>query len=83
MFKFELGTVVRDKVTGFTGVIVCQSKYLTGCNRYSLQDQKLGKDGKPQDWVAFDEDQLDSVKKTVKIRKEQKGGPVKMEPTPR
>ena len=78
MFRFELGQLVKDKITGFKGIVICQSKYLTGCNRYSLQSQKLDK-GKPADWVAFDEDQLDAVNKKVEIRKEQRGGPVRFE----
>lgn len=68
-WKLELGTEVREKITGFTGVVVCRTEYLTGCNRYSVQSKKLGKEGKPQDWVSFDEDQLLVVGKKKEERK--------------
>lgn len=85
-FKFDLGDEVKDKVTGFTGVIMCRSQYYTGCNRYSLQSQTLVKDkqtGKVSvpDWHAFDEDMLVFVSKGLNIKKKEKqnGGPVEME----
>ena len=58
MFKLELGQKVKDRVTGFKGVIVCRCDYLTGCRRYAVQAQKIGKDGKVGEWTYFDEDLL-------------------------
>ena len=77
MFKFELGETVKDIVTDFKGVIVARTQYLTGCNRYSLQSKVL-KDGKPAEWVMFDENQLKLAKsaKKVSVSTEKiKGGP--------
>ena len=75
MFKLNLGQEVKDKVTGFVGVIVCRAEYMTGCNRYSLQSKKLGKDNKPQDWLTFDEDLLIDLGKNVKHSVKNNGGP--------
>jgi hypothetical protein len=55
----KLGSKCRDKITGFVGIAVCRSQYITGCDRYSLQSQKRDKDGKPCEWNQFDENQLE------------------------
>jgi len=77
-FTFNLGDEVKDKITGYKGVIRARSQYLTGCNTYGIQSQKLTKEGAPQDWKWFDEDQL-SLLTTQKVtfRKEVRrtGGP--------
>jgi hypothetical protein len=79
-FKWALGSRMKDKVTGFIGIVVCQSRYLTGCNRYSLQSPKL-KDNKPADWHAFDEDQIElcAGKGKVKLNIKKPGGAVEHE----
>lgn len=56
-FKFELGSEVKEVFTGFKGIIRGRSQYLTGCNTYGVQSQKL-KENKPTDWLWFDEGQL-------------------------
>jgi hypothetical protein len=58
MFKFSLHAIVKDKVTGFTGVILGRTDYATGCLQYGVLSQKLAKDGKPSEWVWFDETRL-------------------------
>ena len=45
MFKFKSGDIVRDKVTGFEGIIIARTDYIFGCNRYYVQP-KVGPDGK-------------------------------------
>jgi hypothetical protein len=77
-FKFPLGELVKDKITDFKGTIVCQSRYLTGCLRYSVQAQEL-KDGKPVDWVAFDEDQLISLGSNINHETKNPAGPPRFE----
>ena len=54
MFKFQLGSVLKDKITGFEGVAVARDEWLTGCVRYGLQATKL-KDGKPLNVQWLDE----------------------------
>ncbi len=79
MFKFELGQKVKERITGFKGVIVARSQYMTGCNRYGIQSQKLKSDGKPLEWEYFDEDLLEIDGKNINIKIQQRGGPVRME----
>ena len=75
MFKFDLGQKVKDKVTGFSGVVVCRADYMTGCVRYSVQSKKLSKEGKPQDWQVFDEDQLIDLMKNINHEVKNAAGP--------
>jgi hypothetical protein len=65
-FKFELGEVLKDVVTGFQGVAMGRTQYFTDCNHYGLCSQKLDKDGKIGEWVWLDETRLIRTKK-VKI----------------
>ncbi len=70
-FAFALGDEAKDKITGFTGVVVARHEYLTGCSRFSLQCREL-KDGKIQKSQSFDENQLDSVKSDPVIERGEK-----------
>lgn len=36
MIKLQLGDKVKDKVTGFTGIITGYARYLTGCDQYYI-----------------------------------------------
>ena len=53
----KLGDRVKDKVTGFKGVVVAAHNYLNGCTRLTVQP-KLSKDGKMPQTECFDEPQL-------------------------
>jgi hypothetical protein len=73
----DLGTNVRDKITGFEGVVMARTQYINGCDRYAVQAQELH-EGKPVDWVHFDENQLEVIPKPsapVKLDKTAPGGP--------
>lgn len=58
----ELGDKVKDKVSGFTGIVIGMTKWLHGCNRMIVQPV-VGKDGKLPDSAQFDEPQLEIVSK--------------------
>lgn len=58
--KITLGSEVRDTITGFTGIVVARCEWLYGCVRITVQPKQLH-DGKPVDYVTFDEDQLEPV----------------------
>jgi hypothetical protein len=68
-FKFNCGETLKDKVTGAQGVCVCRLDYLTGCNRYALQ-QKVKKDGTIPEWIYCDENILVKVNTIKKINPE-------------
>jgi|HubBroStandDraft_5_1064220.scaffolds.fasta_scaffold11891_10 hypothetical protein len=61
-FKFALGAKVKDKVSGFSGLVIGRTQWLYNCARYVVQPQELDKDGKPKASEGFDEDQLVEVK---------------------
>ena len=58
-----LGLSYEDKITGFVGTAMSRVEYFYGSPRVGLQATKL-KDGKPLDWVYFDEEAL--VKENTK-----------------
>ena len=80
MFKYELGTMLRDKVTKFTGICMCRIEYFTGCLKYGLARTKLAKDNKIEDnWTYLDEIVLEEVKGRGIKKEKSMGGPA---PTP-
>jgi hypothetical protein len=54
----QLGDLVEDKVTGFTGIVVAETKWLNGCFRLTVQPRGLDKDGKVFQTEGFDIEQL-------------------------
>lgn len=73
-FKIELGARVKDRVTGYTGIVTCRSEWLYGCIRYSVQSQEL-RDGKPIESIGTDEDQLEVLEDPKPQKKTTRGGP--------
>lgn len=73
-FKLNLGDRVRDKITGFSGIITSRTQWLHNCNTYGVQPTQL-KDGVPQDRHVFDEPQLEVVDKKVIDEHRSTGGP--------
>ena len=57
----KLGTVARDKVSGFTGKVVARTEYLYCTPQCTLKPQSLHEDGKLRDAGIFEEDQLTEV----------------------
>lgn len=63
--KLALGQKMRDRVTGFTGIAVVMTDFMTGNRQYTLapsQDDKLNKD---KGELAFDAHQLEYVSKVL------------------
>lgn len=80
MFKIGLGEEVKDKITGFKGIIVGRSDFITGCKQYDIKPQGLTKEGKIKDGCWLDEDRLVRTGKKINISskktiKEGPGGP--------
>lgn len=38
--KIELGDRVRDRITKFTGIVVCKSEWVNGCVRLGVQKEE-------------------------------------------
>ncbi len=62
----NLGRNAKDKITGFTGVIVAKISYLTGCDQYGITP-KVNKEGKTGDTSYFDVNRIEILKGGVKI----------------
>ena len=67
--KFELGEILKDKITGFEGIVLGRTEYFTGCNHYGLQSESL-KNGKPRGWEWVDETRLMHVEGSKKMLQE-------------
>ena len=61
----NLGDKVKDRVTGFTGIVTGRTTFLHGCVRICITSDKLPKDGKPLDPIWIDEPQAVLVKAGV------------------
>lgn len=51
--KSLLGCKVKDKVTGFKGIVISEHNYVHGCTRCTVQPE-VDKDGKVPDTNTFD-----------------------------
>jgi hypothetical protein len=59
--KIKLGHIVKDRISGFTGVVVARTEWLFGCVRVNVEPMKLDKDDKAVGSRVFDEPQLEIV----------------------
>ena len=55
--NIKLGDTVKDRITGFSGVVVAITHWLNGCKRVSVQPRTLH-EGKPIESQVFDIEQL-------------------------
>jgi hypothetical protein len=65
--KWDNGDKLKDKITGFEGVVMVIAHYSTGCIHYGLLSEKLNKDGGMDDWLWLDQSRLDLVEKSVTV----------------
>jgi hypothetical protein len=79
MFKFKNGQEVKEKISGFKGVIVGRCDYITGCRQYDVKPTGLGKDKQPQKGQWLDEARLVATGRVIDITKH--NPTVKREPT--
>jgi hypothetical protein len=81
-----LGKKVKDVITGFTGIAIGYTRWLTGCSTVGIVHEKnmeVGKDGETPTTLWFDEDRVDVVgpghrKRFVKEAAPLTGGPQPM-----
>jgi hypothetical protein len=57
----QLGSKVKDRITGFEGIAIGRHVYLTGCNKITVQPQGLDDKGKRREAEWFDEQSLELV----------------------
>lgn len=56
--QIQLGSTVRDVITGYRGVVIGRTTYLTGCDQYLVKPRELDKDGKIHDGAWLDAQRL-------------------------
>ena len=61
-FKFSNGDKVREKITGYTGIITGTAFYLTGCNQYAVTS-KCKDESSEATIVWYDEGRLEWLEK--------------------
>lgn len=71
-FKFELGTKVRDVISGYEGVVIGRTEWLYGCHRYTIQARGL-KDGKPIDTICCDQEAVELIAESTQADPRQAG----------
>lgn len=70
-FKIELGTQVREKISGFVGIVTANVVYLNGCKQ-CLVRPRVNKDEphKVPEGHWFDEEYLEPVREGSSVRVE-------------
>lgn len=59
--EIKLGDSVKDKITGFKGIVVGRAEYLTGCVQFAVLPQRVKKDGTIPEWEWLDSKRLSST----------------------
>lgn len=78
--RVNIGDRVRNRVTGFEGVVTGRTEYITGCARLIVQPQGM-KDGKSYDSEYVDEPMADLLQAgALSPVPTQNGGPSLYEP---
>lgn len=76
-YPFQLGDTVKDKHTGFTGLMTARTEWLYGCTRVAIEAKELSKDGEvvqPQ-WFDIQRIELVEKAKAAEPPNEPPGGP--------
>ena len=60
-FQFENGVKVREKITGFEGIITGTCFYLTGCTQYLITGKPKDKFSEPVS-LWYDEGRIEFIK---------------------
>lgn len=61
----ELGSEVRDRITGFRGIATSRAVHLSGCDRYWIEP-KVDKDGKRLEGCWCDEGTIEVIQAPTK-----------------
>lgn len=72
----NLGDKAKDTISGFTGIVTGEFKYLNGCVRLQIEPDKLDKEGKVMEGRIFDIEQLALVKAKARPTLSPSGGPM-------
>lgn len=73
-FKFDFFDRIKDRVSGYQGVVLGMSFYSTGCRHYGIASEKLNKDKKIGEYEWLDESRLILLKKAIAEKPKKKTG---------
>jgi hypothetical protein len=73
--KFQLGSRLKDKVSGMQGIAKSRVEYLNGCVQYGIQPPYNEGDKKMPDSYWVDQEQLEFIDEGVAVAKKPTGGP--------
>ena len=62
--SINLGDRAKDRISGFSGIVVAKTHWLNGCVRITIQPEKTD-NGKTLDNATFDLEQIELVKPGV------------------
>lgn len=62
MPRINLGDEVKCKITGFKGIAVARTTWISGCDRINIQPKGVDKDGKIFESQSFDEPLIEVIK---------------------
>lgn len=81
--KIPMSAMVRDMVTGISGMVVARSTLLGGSPEIGIQPKGLKENGSPLDALFFAENRVEIIKNTEEQGKPQKrsGGPQSLNST--
>ena len=73
MEKLKFGIKVKDRITGFEGILTAHTSCITGCGQYYIQPSVKDNEFKQGEW--FDETRIDLVdgEKEIKLKKGKNG----------
>ena len=57
----KLGQIVRDRISGFEGIVIARTEWLYGCTGIGVRSKTLKEDGTIRDTQWFDEPTLDAT----------------------
>ena len=63
--EVRLGQMGRDKITGYEGIVMAKSQYLTGCDMILLAPVTLDKEGKRKEGEWFDDVRVEPIGTSV------------------
>jgi hypothetical protein len=62
----KLGSLVKDSITGFTGIALGRTEFGFGCIHIRVQAKRLTKEGEPIPMQSFDEQRIEVLKESKK-----------------
>jgi len=72
--ELKLGDDVKDRISGFSGVVVAITDWLNGCRRITIAPKELDS-GKLLGSETFDAEQVELIKSNAPVGVEPSGGP--------